>query len=59
MAGMAEGVTHVHWRRVLQIIIWVTLSLVPVCLLSAVCLAQGQLLANNFFACGSCSDIVL
>ena len=47
MVGMAEGVTHVHWRRVLNISVWVVLSLVPVCLLSAVCLAQGQLLANK------------
>ena len=40
--GLAEGLTHVNWRKVLIIVAWWVGSLVPVFVAAAALLAQGR-----------------
>ena len=41
--GLAEGLSHVNWRKVLTIVLWWIGSLIPVFLAAAAVLAQGTL----------------
>ena len=40
--GLAEGVSHVNWRKVLTIVGWGVGSLIPILLAAAALLAQGK-----------------
>ena len=41
--GLAEGASHVNWRRILNIVCWWIGSLIPVFLVAAAMVAQGML----------------
>ena len=44
--GLAEGASHVNWRKIFTIACWWAGSLIPVFLVTAALLAQGMLLCT-------------
>ena len=40
--GLAEGASHVNWRKILTILCWWVGSLIPIFLAAAALLAQGM-----------------
>ena len=54
--GLAEGASHVNWRKILTIVCWWLGSLIPVFLAAAALLAQGTLLCT--FAREHCTSSI-